>query len=457
MRYLTGTRHEQWRVDLLDADDNLIRPLHEFVGGTYEINANRAIWAGGSVEVAMPVDEDDIDWGQHRLKLWYSPGFEDVRVPDPVLSPQGLFTWEALGEGVLRLTATRTGNGENNYFTLWHADTGTSVGANGVSVEVTVPVGGVWNVELETEGPDGYGVENFDLTVTPEMMLPGYGRFEPQRVWWPRGVFLIGLPEIEYDDETGLMQGSVKIMDKNLVLDQDADPGSFSVDKGDYVYDIVRHLILQAGETNISIQDTDERLAAPIVWEPGTSKLQIINDLLSTINFRLFVDGNGQYQIAEVVPLERRGVAWTFRQGQDSLHIPRWTRSDDWTDTPNRVVMISQGDDENEALMSVAENTNPDSKFSYQRRGNRWITHTETDVQVTSQEVLDNLARMRLGGLATSYANMSVEHAMLDLWPEDRVVLETDVYRAHAEVRSFQVAMKPGALVQATWREIIDA
>lgn len=453
---LTGTRYEQWRVDLLDSNDELIRPLHEFVGGNYEINANRQIWAGGSVDVALRVDEDDIDWGSHRLKIWYSPGFEQVRTTAPTPSPLGNAEWTPLGDGIIQFRSL-TGEPTND----WAIDRDGLLQAepssgSGTVFETNAMQPGPLGVEFESDG-DSYSYEYFTVDVTPQMMLPNYGTFEEQRVWWPRGVFLIGLPDIEYDDETGLMQGSIKIMDKALVLDQDADPGSFSVEAGEYVYDIVRHLILQAGETNVSIQDTDERLLTPIVWEPGTSKLQIIRDLLSTINFQMTLDGDGQFQIREQVPLARRGVARRFRQGEDSLHIPRWSKSDDWADTPNRVVMISQGDEENEAMMAVAENTNPDSKFSYQRRGNRWITHTESDVQVTSQKVLDDLAEMRLGGLATTYSNISIEHAMLDLWPEDRVALETEVYRAHAEIRSFQVAMQPGALVQASWREIVDA
>lgn len=352
---LTGTRHERWRVDLLDAEDQFIRPLHEFVGGSYEVNANRAIWGGGSIDVVLGEDSDDIDWGQHRFKVWYSPGFE----------------------------------------------------------------GG-------------------------------------ERVWWPRGVFLVGLPDIEYDDETGLREGSVKIMDKNLVLDQDSDPGSFSVLAGDYVTDVVRHLILSAGEVNLSVEEAFETVKTATVWEPGTSKLQIINDLLATINYRLRLDGNGQFRVEPITPAAHRGIAWEFTQGRDSLHIPRWSKEDDWADTPNRVVMISQGDEETEALMSVAENTNPESRFSYQGRGGRWIVHTETDVEVTSQEVLDNLAAMRLGGLATTYSNMSVEHAMLDLWPEDRVALSTEAYETTAEVRSFSVGMRPGSLVSGSWREVFD-
>src|SRR5690625_5676136 len=82
----------------------------------------------------------------------------------------------------------------------------------------------------------------------------------------------------------------------------------------------------------------------------------------------------------------------------------------------NGGLRISQGYEETEAMMAVEEHP-PESRFSYEARGQRWIVHTETDVQVTSQAVLDDLARMRLGGLARSYSNMSVEHAMLDLWP----------------------------------------
>jgi len=284
---------------------------------------------------------------------------------------------------------------------------------------------------------------------------PGY--VDGEREWWPRGVFLPSLPEIEYDDETGLLAGSVKVMDKLLILDQDSPTGPHAVPAGASVVEEVNDLIASAGETRVNVEPSGEVLASPITWDAGTSKLQIINDLLRTIGYTpLRATGSGQFEATKQKPVRDRGVAWEFAQGRDSLHIPRWVKNDDWADTPNRVVLISQGDEETEAMMAVEEHP-PESRFSYEARGQRWIVHTETDVQVTSQAVLDDLARMRLGGLARSYSNMSVEHAMLDLWPGDRVDFRTDVYRTAAEIHSFTVAMEPGALVQGTWREVTDA
>lgn len=354
---LTGARHAYWRADLLDYTDALKRPLHEFSGGSYEQNANRAVRGGGSLTFRSTVPTDDISWGADRIQLWYSPGLDDNNEP----------------------------------------------------------------------------------------------------VEWARGIFLISMPDISFDDEAETMEGEIKLMDKLSVLDQDSEGMTFSLCKGTRIVDAVKQIIRDAGETNVAITDSDEMLRSCLTWEADTSKLQIINDLLSNINYyRLRADGYGQFTSEPYIPSDERAVVHTFRQGDESLHIPQWSREDDWFKSPNKVVMISQGDDDEEGFRAEATNENPDSKYSYQNRGNRWVVHTETGVEVTSQKMLDDLAKMRLGGLQTTISNMTVSHAMLDIWPDDRVDLETDIYTTSVDVRSFTVSMNHGALMEGTWKEIVD-
>lgn len=54
---------------LLDVNDQIIRPLHEYTGtGSVEQNLNRQIRGGGSIGVKF-VGKPDIDWGSNRVQV----------------------------------------------------------------------------------------------------------------------------------------------------------------------------------------------------------------------------------------------------------------------------------------------------------------------------------------------------------------------------------------------------
>lgn len=90
------------------------------------------------------------------------------------------FTVTPLGEGRLRLVSNRD---NTEYHWALFTPGQTPVGASGNDVVVTVPVAGVWNVELEADGdPDGYSIENLDVTVTAPMLAADYGWADME---WP--------------------------------------------------------------------------------------------------------------------------------------------------------------------------------------------------------------------------------------------------------------------------------
>src|SRR5690606_14890171 len=109
--------------------------------------------------------------------------------------------------------------------------------------------------------------------------------------------FLIEAPADEYNDDRGTITTSIKIMDKLAVLLQDEVDASYSLPAGTTITDAVRALIISTGEVKMAITDSDLTLPAGQVWEVGTPKLRIVNDLLSMINYNpLWCDGYGIYR-----------------------------------------------------------------------------------------------------------------------------------------------------------------
>lgn len=347
---LYWNRVEEWYVDLLNENDQLIRRLDEFSGGSYEQNVFSTIRGGGSLDLKFQ-GEPDISWGSSRVKIWYR--------------------------------------------------------------------------------------EASSSTV------------------WPMGVFLISVPRMDYDDETDMLDCQVAIIDKLAVLDQDAVDGSFSLAAGVNVTRAVKDLILSAGESRMSVTDSDHTLSSGRVWEAGTTKLRVINDLLDSINYwALWADGDGFYRTSPYIEPKDRPVSFEFNYGDTSIHLPSWTKEQDWFEVPNKVVLVTHGDDEEPALIGTATNTDPSSPYSYPSRGGRWIVLTETGVEAVDQATITAMARRRLTEASSKVTNLDVTHAVANLWPNDRVRFSTPVYTGTATVSSYSVDLHPGSLVEATWREV---
>src|SRR5690606_23496078 len=101
--------------------------------------------------------------------------------------------------------------------------------------------------------------------------------------------------------------------------------------------------------------DSTETLTSGMVWPAGTSKLRIINDLLSAINyFSLRCDGHGRYVAAPYLAPASRPVVRRFVPAPDAIHLPEFTRDRDLAGIPNKVVLVSSGSGDDEALVGVA-------------------------------------------------------------------------------------------------------
>lgn len=274
-------------------------------------------------------------------------------------------------------------------------------------------------------------------------------------VTWPMGVFLISTPAHDYNDDDNTVTTTVTIMDKLSVLVQDVIDGSYSVAADELVTDVIKTIILGTGETAIAVTDSAKTVRSPgLAWEAGTSKLNIVNDLLSHIGYEdLWCDGSGYYRAGPYIDPAERPVVYNFAHGAESLHVAQWNRENDWFEIPNKIVLVSQADEETPALISILTNTNPDSPYSYPSRG-RWIVHTETDVSVSDQASLNQLAKMRMGQLSSKVSNLTVQHAMLNLNLNDRIKFTARNHTADAWIRAWSVSMTPDGLVTGQWREV---
>jgi hypothetical protein len=188
---------------------------------------------------------------------------------------------------------------------------------------------------------------------------------------------------------------TIELHDKSTVLDQDAIDATFTAAAGTPVLSIVTDVVETAGEL-IAVDGSEDRaLASPLVWNAGTSKLAIVNDLLSAIAYNsLWVDGPGAFRTTPYVRPADRSIRYSvlndeegdrlvreLTDGDEGIYSPDWSRDRDVHGVPNKVIAVAAGTGEEAPLSGTATNEDPASPFSYPSRG-RWIVRVLTGVEV---------------------------------------------------------------------------
>lgn len=77
----------------------------------------------------------------------------------------------------------------------------------------------------------------------------------------------------------------VNLYDRTSIPAGDLIADTYSLTAGDTVTSLVQEIIETTGERGVSITPLGERTRTDLVWDPGTSKLRIINDLLDAAGF----------------------------------------------------------------------------------------------------------------------------------------------------------------------------
>ena len=268
-----------------------------------------------------------------------------------------------------------------------------------VSGAVVKKSGTLQVVDLLTAGAGLTRIADVDLLsnrVRPVMVVEGLPEF-------PLGVYLVTASPEAWSG-TG-RTFDLELHDKSTVLDQDAVEVTFTASAGVSVLSVVQAVIESAGE-RISVDGDDVRtLRSPLVFEAGTSKLRIVNDLLAALNYHsLWVDGLGSFRANPYVRPADRSIRYTVLNdvegnrlrrelvdGAESIYEPEWSRDIDLHGVPNKVVAVAVGSGDEAPLSASVSNTDPFSPFSVAARG-RTIVRVVSGVEVPDFTGLDDPA-----------------------------------------------------------------
>jgi hypothetical protein len=147
----------------------------------------------------------------------------------------------------------------------------------------------------------------------------------------------------------------------------------------------IRNLLIAVTPAPVRIEGESPYLQKSIIAEDGESHLSMAEKILTAINWRIVIDGNGEIIIC---PKASEPVA-TFDPLQNDIIEPKIKRSEDWYSCPNVFRAISNG------ASAVARDDNPDSPLSTVTRG-REIWMEESSVNLNQDESLAQYASRRL-------------------------------------------------------------
>lgn len=186
--------------------------------------------------------------------------------------------------------------------------------------------------------------------------------------------------------------------------------------------DVVEALLGAAGITSIVKANLSTSLPEAREWEPGTSYLAIINELLEEINFKpLWFNAQGAAVLEpKAVPTAKNIMHTLDSTNVKSLLLPTFKREVDIYQTPNVFIVICSNPDKSGAMTATARNENPLSPLSVPRRG-REITKLVKVNNIASQSALNAYAENLRNESMYAGEEVEVSTALLPGWGLDDI------------------------------------
>lgn len=227
---------------------------------------------------------------------------------------------------------------------------------------------------------------------------------------WPQGVYLLSTPTRQAD-KNEVVTRSVDAYDSLQAIADDLVTSRYTVTAGtNYVTAATALLPSYQAATIIANSAT---LPVGLEWEPGTSKLTIINYLLAAINYEsLWYDENGYPVIRPYIAPSLKSPSVTYADNQASVLLPEMSQTIDLFAIPNEWVLVQSEPNNSTVLRSVYTNSNPASPTSTVSRG-RTITKFVTEQNAPNQATLDARAQQMAVADSQIYETVDMETAIM--------------------------------------------
>lgn len=282
--------------------------------------------------------------------------------------------------------------------------------------------------------------------------LPPFGTMD--WVEWPQGLFTLVSPT-RGDNADGLITRDVQAYDLLQIFDDDRPTGRYSVAAATNIITAVTTLL---GTVAKNVTTHSGTMTTTREWEPGTSKLRIINDLLGMVNYKsLAFDANGVALVQPYVAAASRTEEYTYDDSNIGLIVPEVDQTLDLFSIANHWTAVVSEPDRPELIASYT-NTDPGSPTSTVRRG-RTITEVLTEVEVVDLTTLQAMVARRAFEASQVYEAIDFTTGMMPVHAGD------DVYRinygnlainAKFSEQTWGMELKAGATMKHRARRVVS-
>lgn len=231
-------------------------------------------------------------------------------------------------------------------------------------------------------------------------------------VEWPQGVFLLSTPKRALDPNGITVNRAIDAYDQLQVLTDDKVLSRYTITAGTVYTDAIATLL--AGGYAVNVAPSASTVPTTLDYDPGTSKLAILNDLLGAINYEsVTFDENGvligkPYQSPAIRPSE-----YTYATDASSVITDEIDDTLDLFAIPN-VIVLTISEPDQTVLTSTVTNSNPLSPTSTVSRG-RSIVDFRTAANAPDQTTLDAQAARAMFDASQVYETVEFKTALMPM------------------------------------------
>lgn len=272
---------------------------------------------------------------------------------------------------------------------------------------------------------------------------------------WSLGVFMMSSPLRTHRNASVVRD--IEAYDKTLIAYDDKLTSRYILARGSVYTDVINTLLDGLGIWQKRITPSAATTQMVKEWEIGTPKLDIINQLLSEINYNsLWADAAGFFRSDPYIFPDDRSVDFIYRTDRKSIILDESKVELDLFSVPNKWVVVASNPDR-AVLKSSYTNEMPASKTSTVSRGRTIVEYVQVD-DIYDQTSLDNYAKRLAYERSLAYTTVELRTALMPHHTnQDCIYIEHDalgISDKYIEVE-WDMELKPGGAMTHVLERVI--
>ncbi len=276
---------------------------------------------------------------------------------------------------------------------------------------------------------------------------------------FPLGVYIPSTPSRHFNISADY---EVEAYDISVILKEDCVTDRSYFPAGTRYLDAVQALLVSAGIVQVMVTESAAVMAVDHEYEIGTSKLDIINQLLLEINYNTFMvnaDGVGVLSPYEE-PTDSK-ITIEYFQDQLSVICPESDTELDLYSVPNVFVGVVSNPDYSKTNTNFQYfrceyvNDNPASALSTIQRGRRIVAVLKPN-DIATQEDLEKYVRRQAFQASQVYETIQISTALMPIHGENETpsILHPDINGVYEEI-GWEMDLTAGGKMSHTARRLM--